>query len=82
MQRIIDEISADNAAHRLYDTNLLRRPGPAYCRCCGTILTTAYHEERLYSVTCTTCKMVTLVKACNPGDAARKVGTPHPPREG
>jgi hypothetical protein len=82
MQRIIDEIAADSAAHCLYDTNLLRRPGPAYCRCCGTILTTAYHEERLYSVACTTCRTVTLVKASDPGHAARKVGAPLQPREG
>ncbi|MBR5889130.1 MAG: hypothetical protein IKY92_03720 [Akkermansia sp.] len=66
----------DRAAHGLYSLRLIRRPAPAYCRRCGRILETAYHEDRLYSVACTDCKTVTLVKARNPAAAAQIVGNP------
>ena len=68
----------DKAAHRLYDASLLRRPAPAYCRDCGHRLETAYHEERLYSVRCCNCGIVTLVKARTPEDAALHVGDETP----
>lgn len=66
----------DRAAHGLYSLRLIRRPAPAYCRRCGRILETAYHEDRLYSVACPDCKTVTLVKAKNPAAAAQIVGNP------
>lgn len=70
--------TTDKAAHRLYDTHLQCWPSPAYCRSCGHGLETAYHEERLYSVRCRNCEMVTLVKARNPENAALIVGDPVP----
>ena len=68
----------DRAAHGLYSLRLIRRPAPAYCRRCGRILETAYHEDRLYSVACPDSKAVTLVKARNPAAAAQIVGNPCP----
>ena len=68
----------DACAHAIYEGKLRRRPASAYCRHCGTHLETAYHEERLYSVACSECKTVTLVKARNPDEAARIVGEPMP----
>ena len=65
---------ADKAAHRLYDEAVLRRDRHAVCHRCGTLLATAYHEERLYSVGCGKCETITLVKARDPYEAARKVG--------
>lgn len=70
--------ATDKAAHRLYDLRLVRCPMPAYCRSCGHGLETAYHEERLYSVRCRDCGIVTLVKAKNPEEAALIVGDPIP----
>lgn len=63
IQRIVDEIATDNAAHCLYQKIITRRNYGSYCPCCGTPLQTAYHEERLYSVRCEVCDIVSLVTA-------------------
>jgi RNase P subunit RPR2 len=66
--------TTDKAAHRLYDAKLHRTPQRVACANCGHLLATAYHEERLYSVSCATCGTITLAKARNPYEAARRVG--------
>lgn len=64
----------DDAAHALFNADLLRRDRRAICARCGYELATAYHEARLYSVECCKCKTITLAKARNPYEAAEKVG--------
>lgn len=81
MARIKGATTADKAAHRLFAAGVPRFSAPAYCRRCGRTLETGYHEERLYSVACRACNTVTLVKACNPAEAAWIVGEPMPRRE-
>ena len=71
-------MNTDQCAHKAFVVLPYRKPAPAYCRRCGEQLKTAYHEERLYSVACSECKTVTLVKAKNPDEAARIVGEPMP----
>ncbi len=67
--------AADKAAHRLFDTKLPNRQSfPVICTRCNRELNVAYHEERLYSVECSGCETVTLVKARSPYEAAEKVG--------
>ena len=67
-------MSPDKAARRIYEAKLHRTPQRVVCPNCGTLLATAYHEERLYSVRCSHCETITLVKARNPYEAARRVG--------
>ena len=74
MERVKGATQADQAAHRLYDARFRRRKIPASCRICGTILGYEYHEERLYSMTCESCRTVTLVKADTLMEAAMAVG--------
>lgn len=70
---------ADKAAHLLFDVACGALNGTGgrnyghHCPRCGTILLTAYHEERLYSVHCPTCCVVSLVKARNPTAAEAQV---------
>lgn len=76
MARAKGATKTDQAAHRLYDSTVPFNQGTNYggkCRRCGTKLLTAYHEERLYSVRCTTSETVTLVKADNPYGAEEQV---------
>ena len=42
------------------------------CRTCGNNVTVAYHENKLYSVHCSNCKWVHLLRAKNPDEAAEK----------
>lgn len=67
-------MSPDKAARRIYEAKLHRLQQRAVCAQCGNLLATAYHEERLYSVRCSHCETITLVKARNPYEAARRVG--------
>lgn len=71
----------DDAAHALFDADLIRLDRNAICMRCGNELATAYHEARLYSVECCNCKTITLVKARNPYEAAEKVGVIARPAE-
>lgn len=77
MARTKGATRADQAAHLLYDSTVPFNTGATNyggkCSRCGTKLMTAYHEEQLYSVRCTTCETVTLVKACNPFGAEEQV---------
>lgn len=67
--------TTDKAAHRAFDlAGLHGMPYPVICPRCNSELLVAYHEEQLYSVRCTRCETVTLVKARNPYAAAGKVG--------
>lgn len=79
MARIKGATAYDQIAHRLFDARFCRVSTPAACRNCGTILGIEYHEERLYSLKCEKCSIVTLVKAKNPAEAAMAVGeiVPH-----
>lgn len=81
MQRIIDEIRTDDAAHCLTEKNITRRNYGGRCPRCGAELETAYHEDRLYSVKCPRCETVTIVKARNPYEAEEKVGIVARPAE-
>lgn len=74
MARVKGASAADQAAHRIYDEIVLPRNHGGLCGLCGAELITAYHEERLYSVRCKKCHTVTLVKACDPYEAEKKVG--------
>lgn len=68
----------DKAAHWLFDVACTFDTGSrSYgrnCPRCGTALLTAYHEEKLYSVHCPACSIVSLVKARNPYEAEQQVG--------
>lgn len=67
----------DKAAHWLFDVTCTYDTGSRNhgntCPRCGTMLLTAYHEERLYSVHCPACSVVSLVKASNPASAEAQV---------
>lgn len=69
--------TTDRAAHVFFDNvNTYNIGGCNYghrCHRCGTNLLTAYHEERLYSVTCPACGIVTMTKERNPMAAEHKV---------
>ena len=78
MARAKGATAADQAAHLFFDGVVTPEViaginNGACCQRCGTKLRTLYHEERLYSVRCTTCEIVTLVKAGNPFAAEAKV---------
>ena len=70
----------DREAHAVYDDALRLsriltaegRPSGVLCRGCDKPVTVVYHEDRLYSVHCPRCGIVTLVTAGNPEQAARK----------
>jgi DNA-directed RNA polymerase subunit RPC12/RpoP len=82
MARVKGASIADQAAHRIYDENVLPRNHGGRCVRCGAELITAYHEERLYSVRCKKCETVALVKARNPYQAEANVGiVPRPAEE-
>lgn len=71
----------DNGAHAVYDDALRlsriltagERTTRVLCRSCDKPVTVVYHEDRLYSVHCPRCGIVTLVTAADPEQAARKV---------
>ena len=67
-------ITADQAAHALFDVAVTRRNHGRKCVFCGHPLQTAYHENRLYSVKCLECDIVVLVAAGNPGYAEDAIG--------
>ena len=70
----ITDINTDDAAHHIFDKNLVRHKFGIVCKECGETLEVAYHEKMLYSVLCPGCKKITLVKAQNPAEAAKKSG--------
>lgn len=74
MARVKGTTTADQAAHNLFDTNVVRHKFDVVCKICHKPLEVAYHEEMLYSVLCPGCKKITLVKAWNPTEAAKKSG--------
>lgn len=82
MQRKIAEINTDDAAHCIFDRNLVRHKFNIVCQDCHTPLEVAYHEEMLYSVLCPSCKTITLAKAINPIVAAQRSGGCIRKREG
>ena len=70
----------DKCVHRAMmhaeDSQSVWRNTGVQCHRCGTKLATYYCEERLYMVRCRKCETVTLVRAGNPEEAARKIGVP------
>ena len=70
----------DRGAHGFYDDALRLarvltaegRTSGVLCRGCDKPVTVVYHEDRLYSVHCPRCGIVTLVTAADPERAARK----------
>lgn len=70
----------DRGAHAVYDDALRLsrvltaegRTSGVLCRGCDKPVTVVYHEDRLYSVHCPRCGIVTLVTAADPEQAARK----------
>ena len=74
MARVKGATEADQAAHTLFDKNLVRHKFDIVCRACHKPLEVAYHEEMLYSVSCPCCKKITLRKAWSPAEAARNSG--------
>ena len=70
----------DREAHSVYDNTLRisrirtaeERTSGVLCRGCDKPVTVVYHEDRLYSVHCPRCGIVTLVTAADPEQAARK----------
>lgn len=77
MGKVSGGTRTDKAAHWLFDVACACKLGGrnygGRCPDCGTMLLTAYHESRLYSVYCPTCNAVTLVKSGNPYDAEAQV---------
>lgn len=73
-----DRPNLDDAAHTVFMHDNPSAIGwtktNASCRVCGAKLRAFYHEARLYSVRCDKCRIVSLVEARNPYDAAEKVG--------
>lgn len=67
-------LRSDKTMHKAYNTALARRHYGATCPRCGGLLSVAYHEDRLYSVKCESCEILTLVEARNPCDAQYKAG--------
>lgn len=67
-------LRSDKTMHKAYNTALARRHYGATCPRCGGLLGVAYHEDRLYSVKCESCEILTLVEARNPCDAQYKAG--------
>lgn len=67
-------LRSDKTMHKAYNTALGRRYYGATCPRCGGLLGVAYHEDRLYSVKCEKCEILTLVEARNPCDAQYKAG--------
>ena len=71
----------DRAAREVYNIMLIisklrtadERTSSVLCRGCDKPVTVVYHESQIYSVQCPRCELVTLVKANNPEQAARKV---------
>lgn len=62
----------DKLCHKFYDEQKGHGKKSDYvCRICGGPLETYYCEDRLYLVRCADCGTLALVKAANPGDAAR-----------
>lgn len=78
MGKVKGATRTDKAAHWLFDVACTYDTGSRNhghrCPRSGTALLTAYHEERLYSVHCTACSIVSLVKASNPAAAEAQVG--------
>lgn len=71
----------DTYCRKIFNGIIVRHNSPvtlsevAYpCKKCGEWLYVCYHEDRIYSVTCTRCNTVTLVRARNPDEAAAIVG--------
>lgn len=66
----------DEVFHAILDADVLYRNTPADIRCrhCGNRLKAYYCEARLYSIKCSHCKSITLVKASSPDKAASYVG--------
>lgn len=70
----------DQAVHAVYKQALILSGARTFacntsnvlCRSCDKPVTVNYHEDRLYSVHCPRCGIVTLVMADNPEHAARK----------
>lgn len=67
-------LRSDKTMHKAYNTALGRRYYGATCPRCGGLLGVAYHEDRLYSVKCEKCEILTLVEARNYCDAQYKAG--------
>lgn len=67
-------LRSDKTMHKAYNTALTRRYYGATCPRCGGLLGVAYHEDRLYSVKCDKCEILTLVEARTPCDAQYKAG--------
>lgn len=67
----------DKTLHDAYKSDAYYTPTltPVYCHRCGTRLKTYYAEDRLYAVKCGFCETVTLVRASNPTEAMRYVGS-------
>ena len=65
----------DESAHKVFDCGMKDWHGPCAHKCsrCGRQLDIYYCESRLYLVRCKHCKIVSLVEAGNPNEAAEKV---------
>lgn len=70
----------DQAVHAVYKQALIlsgartfaRNTSNVLCRGCDKPVTVVYHEDRLYSVHCPRCGIVTLVTAGSPEHAVRR----------
>jgi hypothetical protein len=63
-------IAEENLTRRVFITPTEKR----YCAKCKTELSWTYAESRHYIIYCEKCKTKTIVTACNPLEAANRVG--------
>lgn len=61
-----------NGCLNLAENDNPRNNSGVLCDRCGNELTVAYHEDRLYSVHCWRCRIVSLVSAREPREAAER----------